>query len=174
MASQVLTFRNGVDVDRLGDLVQSVREDSGNARTTWRAAVNWDSGFRSSAQVRSFPPIPSDEPRRLGGEDTAPNPVEQLLAALGQCLAVGYAANAAVAGITLDALRIEVSGNLDLSAFLGLSDGNPGFDGIRAVVSIESAAPRELLEELHCSVTRTSPVGHTLRRPVALDVTLAG
>lgn len=41
-----------------------------------------------------FDPIPSDEPAGLGGSDTAPNPVEQVLGALGKCLAVGYAANA--------------------------------------------------------------------------------
>lgn len=173
MASQVLTYRNGVDIEHLGSLVQAVRDDATNAQTTWHAAVDWEQNFRSSARVRSFGPIRSDEPETLGGDNTGPNPVEQLLAALGNCLAVGYAANASVAGITLDALRIEVSGELDLSAFLGLSDGNAGFDRIQAVVHIETTAPRELVEELHCSVTRTSPVGHTLSRPVPLDVQLA-
>ena len=47
-------------------------------------------------------PIASDEPAGLGGTDTAPNPVEQVLAALGNCLAVGSAANATARGIALD------------------------------------------------------------------------
>jgi uncharacterized OsmC-like protein len=65
-----------------------------------------------SAQARSttstFDPLHSDEPAGLGGADTAPNPVEQLLAALGNCLAVGYAANASVAGSRLDELAVDL------------------------------------------------------------------
>ena len=45
------------------------------ASTTWRADVTWDGGFRSSATVREFAPIGSDEPAALGGSDTAPNPI---------------------------------------------------------------------------------------------------
>lgn len=173
MASDVLTYRNNVDVDRLGNLVQSIRQDPRSAHTTWHASVQWQGGFRSTARVRGFEDLRSDEPKLLGGDDSAANPVEQLLAALGNCLAVGYAANASVAGITIDALRIDVDGELDLHAFLGLSDGNPGFDTIRATVHLESQAPRDLVEELHCSVTRTSPVGNTLRRPIPVDIRLA-
>ena len=65
-----------------------------------------DGAFRSEASVRGFAPIASDEPAALGGTDSAPNPVEQLLAAFGNCLAVGYAANASVAGIEIRELRM--------------------------------------------------------------------
>lgn|GEM_PF-5093893 len=37
--------------------------------------------------------------------DVAANPVEQLLAALGNCLAVGCAANASIAGIEIEDMR---------------------------------------------------------------------
>lgn len=82
-----------------------------------------------------FDPIPSDEPAGLGGSDTAPNPVEQVLGALGNCLAVGYAANATAAGVEIDYLKIELSGGLDLQSFLGLKPGHAGYGGLSVTPS---------------------------------------
>jgi uncharacterized OsmC-like protein len=117
--------------------------------------------------------VPSDEPLGLGGEDTAANPVEQVLGAFGNCLAVGYAANATVAGIELKSLRIELEGDLDLHAFLGLREGHAGFESIKATVTIESDASDEAIEDLHNKVVSTSPVGHTLKRAIPLTVSLS-
>jgi uncharacterized OsmC-like protein len=163
---------NNVDVEAVGNLVAAVRADATKAKTTWAARVAWQGGFRSEARVRGFDPTPSDEPSALGGTDTAPNPVEQLLSALGNCLAVGYAANATVAGIEIDALTIDLKGTIDLHVFLGLAEGHAGFDTITAEVRIDSTAPREDIEALHAKVTHSSPVGHTLVHavPVAIDL----
>jgi uncharacterized OsmC-like protein len=163
---------NNVDLESVVGLVGAIQEDPSRAATTWSAAVSWTGGFRSEVRIRDFGPIPSDEPAGLGGTDTAPNPVEQLLGALGNCLAVGYAANASVAGLELKSLEIELSGDLDLHTFLGLANGHAGFRSIEARVSIEADASREAIEALHEKVTATSPVGHTLGRaiPVAIDL----
>ena len=105
---------NEVDLNAVGALVEAIKQDSSAAQTTWSAEVRWTGAFRSEAAVRGFTPVASDEPNALGGTDTAPNPVEQLLGSLGNCLAVGYAANASVAGITIRELRIDLEGDLDL------------------------------------------------------------
>ena len=164
---------NNVDLESVVGLVGAIQGDPSVAATTWSATVQWGGGFRSEARIRDFTPVPSDEPAGLGGTDTAPNPVEQLLAALGNCLAVGYAANASVAGIDLTSLKIEVSGDLDLHTFLGLESGHAGFSSIEAKVAIESDAPAEALEALHAKVTATSPVGHTLGRSIPVSIDLA-
>lgn len=168
----VETQLNEVDIQSVGALVAAVQADSAKARTTWAAHVTWRGGFRSEAKVRAFEPTPSDEPAALGGGDSAPNPVEQLLGALGNCLAVGYAANATVAGIALDRLTVDVRGDVDLHVFLGLKEGHAGFDSITAKVRIESDAPREDLEALHAKVIASSPVGHTLGSAVPVAVEL--
>ncbi|HSM43462.1 MAG TPA: OsmC family protein, partial [Acidimicrobiia bacterium] len=140
---------------------------------TWKSTVDWKGGFRSESRTRDFAPVPSDEPVGLGGEDTAPNPVEQILGAFGNCLAVGYAANATAAGIELRNVRIELEGDLDLHTFLGLRDGgHAGFESIKATVSIESDAPVDEIEDLHRRVVATSPVGHTLQQAIPLNVEL--
>jgi uncharacterized OsmC-like protein len=167
------TQNNDVNLEAVGGLVQAIQADPAHAQTTWAAHVTWKGGFASEARIRDFAPTPSDEPAGLGGGDAAPNPVEQLLAAFGNCLAVGYAANATVAGIELAGLRIDVKGDVDLHVFLGLAEGHAGFESISAAVHIDSDAPREQLEALHAKVVGSSPVGHTLQNTVPLDITLA-
>ncbi len=164
---------NDVDLESVGALVAAIQDDPQKADTTWSSTVTWTGGFRSEARVRDFDGVASDEPAGLGGTDTAPNPVEQLLGALGNCLAVGYAANASAAGITIEGLRIELEGDIDLRTFLGLTDGNAGYEGIRVKVHLDTGADPAAVEELHRKVLATSPVGHTLSRPVPVKVTLA-
>lgn len=165
---------NDVDLDAIGSLVDAVQADPATAQTTWAAQVNWKGGFQSESRVRNFAPVASDEPSAIGGADTAPNPVEQLLAALGNCLAVGYAANASVAGIAIKSLSIDLKGDLNLKSFLGLDAGHAGFDSITARVNLNSDAPREDIEALHAKVVASSPVGHTLGVAVPVSIGLAG
>lgn len=166
------TRLNDVDIEAVGGLIGAVQTEPHRANTTWAASVAWKGGFASEARIHDFDPVPSDEPPGLGGTDTAPNPVEQILGALGNCLVVGYAANATAAGITIDDLRIDLEGELDLHTFLGLRDGHAGFDAIRVSVHLESRADQSAIEYLHRRVVETSPVGHTLQRPIPVSIQL--
>lgn len=172
--TQISPGINAVDIDSVAGLANKINESPEVASTVWKAVVSWDEGFRSKASIRSFDPITSDEPVSLGGSDTAPNPVEQLLGALGNCLAVGYAANATAAGIEISNLTIELEGDLDLHTFLGLNpDGHAGYEAIRVKVDLDTEASPDELTELHKKVIGTSPVGHTLSRAVPIQVDLA-
>lgn len=162
---------NDVDIETVAALTSACAADAGKAATTWKAEVTWQGGFRSESRVREFDPVPSDEPPALGGTDGAPNPVEQLLCALGNCLAVGVAANATARGITVERLTISVEGDLDLSTFLGLNQAHAGFESIKAEVDIETDADPAEVDDLIRQVAATSPVGHTLSRPIPLAVT---
>lgn len=163
---------NDVNMEAVSGLAAKIQERPEVAATTWRADVRWTGAFRSEATVRRFAPLASDEPAALGGTDTAPNPVEQLLAALGNCLAVGYAANASAAGIEISDLRISLEGDIDLHTFLGLSDGNAGYNAIRVGVDLKSNDTEEQLQALHRKVVDSSPVGHTLSRAVPVQIDL--
>jgi len=168
------TTLNDVNIEAVGALISAVSDDATKADTQWRATVTWLGGFRTEAKIRSFDPIASDEPAGLGGTDTAPNPVEQVLAALGNCLAVGYAANATARGIAIDALRIDISGPVDLHTFLGLREGHAGFSSVQATVHLASPADAADIEALHAHVLSTSPVGHTLQAALPVTIQLAG
>lgn len=164
---------NDVDIETVAALTSACAADADKAATSWKADVTWTGGFRSESRVREFDPVPSDEPPALGGTNQAPNPVEQLLAALGNCLAVGVAANATGRGIAIERLSIAVEGDLDLSTFLGLTDGHAGFETIEARVDIQTDADPAEVEDLIRQVAATSPVGHTLSRPIPVAVTTA-
>jgi uncharacterized OsmC-like protein len=161
---------NQVDLGAVGALVEKIRQRPSAAQTTWSAEVRWTGAFRSEAAIRRFAPIASDEPKGMGGTDSAPNPVEQLLGALGNCLAVGYAANASVAGITIRDLRIHLDGDLDLHAFLALADGHAGFSAIRVAVHLDTDADEAAVAELHAKVAATSPVGQTLSKAIPVEI----
>lgn len=169
----IVSSLNDVDLAAVGSLVQAIQADPDIAATNWKSEVTWKGSFRTEARSRDLAPVAYDEPPTLGGTNTAPNPVEQILGALGSCLVIGYAANASAAGIELKDLRIELEGDLDLHTFLGLGDGNAGFSAIQATVHIDTDADDEALADLHRKVVSTSPVGHCLSRSVPLDVTLA-
>lgn len=173
MSASVTTTLNDVNMDAVAGLAGKIQEQPEVADTKWNATVNWKGGFRSEATIRDFGPMSSDEPGALGGTDTGPNPVEQVLAALGNCLAVGYAANATAAGIELKDLSIELEGDLDLHTFLGLApQGNAGYNNISVRVSIDSDATEEDIRAIHEQVVGTSPVGHTLSRAVPVKIDL--
>jgi uncharacterized OsmC-like protein len=159
---------NGVPVSQCLSLVEAVRNDPASGQTRWRATTTWKGGFSCESRIREHG-LPLDEPALLGGTDTAPNPVEAVLAAYGSCLAVGYTLNAAVRGIEVRSLAIDVEGHIDLAGFFGLDAAVPaGFSGITTKVHLDADATAEQLDDLHRHVLATSPVGSILQRP--LDV----
>ena len=173
MTDSVTTKMNDVDIAKVASLAEKIQNEPDVGATKWNAQVDWKGGFRSEASIRDFEATKSDEPDALGGTNTGQNPVEQVLGALGNCLAIGYAANATAAGITIKDMTINVEGDLDLHTFLGLKNENAGFSGINVDVKLNSDASPEALQALHEKVTGTSPVGHTLGRAVPLKIELS-
>ncbi len=167
-----VTVINGIDTTRIAALGSKLQEEPAQGDTLWKAEVVWQDGFRNQIRIRDLPASYADEPEMLGGTNTAPNPVEQLLGAVGSCLAIGYTANASVRGIQIEELRIELEGHIDLPVFLGLREGHAGYPDIAVRVYLKADAPQETVEELHQHVLRTSPVGQTIEKAIPLHATL--
>ena len=117
--------------------------------------------------------IDIDEPSELGGTNRFANPQEHLLAALNACMTVGYVAQCAVRGITLESLEIETNGEIDLPGFLGI-DPNvpPGYENLRHIVRSNGGGTKEEFAEIHEAVMATSPNFYNVSQPVALKPTL--
>ena len=131
--------------------------------------------FRNLNYVRDLPAHVIDEPPSLLGQDTAVNPSEAVLAALGSCLSVGIHANAVMQGITLTKLELELEGDINITGVWGigdLSEKRLGFTDIRVKVNLEGDANREELEDLVAHSNSWSPVANTLRNPVNMQVSL--
>lgn len=186
MAQQTATTVNGVDVARLVGTIEAVKANPDLAKTKFRAESEWLSGAHSRTKIQSFYAagqedtsraqpfiLEGDEPPVLVGENRGANAVEAVLHAIAACLITGFVYNASALGIHVESLKFKMEGDLDLHAFLGLSEKTrPGFEGIRVSYWVKSDAPREKVVELCDYVQRTSPVLDILRNPVPVTVTL--
>jgi uncharacterized OsmC-like protein len=177
---------NGVDLDQLTTTIDAIKNDPSLARFQFRAKTTWIDGGRSRTTIQDFYgagqedtsrqkpfELEGDEPPVLLGSNAGPNAVETVLHALASCLAVGVAYNAAAKGIDIKSLDFELEGDLDLHAFLGLSDDTrPGYENIKINYQIESDASREEIEDLCTYVQKTSPVLDIIRNKVPVTVNL--
>lgn len=184
MTTETLQQTNGVDVNQLTETIEHIQGNPDLARFTFRSSTEWIDGGHSRTEIKGFYGagqedtsrtesfvLEGDEPPVLLGSNKAPNAVETVLHALGSCLAVGFIYNAAAQGITVDALELDVEGELDLHGFLGLSDETrAGYQGVTVNYRVEADAPDEQVDELCAYVQRTSPVMDILRNPVAVNV----
>jgi uncharacterized OsmC-like protein len=158
------------------DLVRLSEKGKANpeAVRTLKVKTVLENKFRHLNYIRSLPPQVIDEPPGLLGDDTAPNPSEAVLAALGSCLSVGIHANAVYRNIRLTKVELELEGDINITAVWGTGDTAEdkvvGFSAVRARVRLEGDAPREQLVALIRHADRWSPVANTFRLPVELTV----
>ncbi len=188
MNTQSATLINGVNVDQLVATVNAIKQNPDLARFQFRAHNEWLEGGHSRTFIQGFygagqedasrtKPfvLEGDEPPVLLSDNAAPNAVEAVLHALASCLAVGFIYNAAVQGIKIESLNFDLEGDLNLHAFLGLSEEvRPGYEGIRLTYQVKSNAPREKIVELCNYVQKTSPVLDIIRNPVPVTIGLKG
>ena len=183
MLDTVKSRVNGLDLGALGEVVDAIEKDAGQAKVSFDVTTRWQGQTRSETIVDGFTiagervarshKIVADEPCELLGSDGAPNPQELLMAAVNACMTVGYVAGAALKGITLEKLEIRTSGTLDLRGFLGLDDSvAPGYEAIDYEVRISGDGNPEQFEDIHQTVMKTSPNYFNLNRPIRMNGTL--
>ena len=177
---------NGVNVDQLVGTVNAIQNESSIADFKFRATTTWVSGGHCRSKIQSFTGantedtsraepfiIDGDEPPVLLGENHGVNAVESLLHAIGSCLSVGIVYNAAVRGINIKSLNFEIEGDLNLHAFLGLSETTrPGYSNINVKINMDSSASRDEVEELCKYVEKTSPMLDCIRNPVPIHIAI--
>lgn len=180
MSSETATALTGclapIDKEGLEGLIKSGKANPEVIKTLKCKTVA-EGKFRHANYIRDLEPYIVDEPPGLLGDDTAPNPSEASLAALGSCLAVGLHANAVHRGITVTSLELELEGDLNITAVWGtgdLSEAKPiGFTDVRITVHMEAECPQAEIDELIAHVTKYSPVFNTFSRPVNMVATAA-
>jgi len=183
MLDTVKSRVNGLDLEALGEVVEAIGNDPGQAKVSFDVTTRWTGQTRSETIVDGFTiagnrvarthKIIADEPCELLGGDSAPNPQELLMAAVNACMMVGYVAGAAIKGITLDSVEIATRGTLDLRGFLGLDDQvPPGYEQIDYDVRIKGNGTPEQFEEIHQNVMKTSPNYFNISRPIRMNGSL--
>jgi uncharacterized OsmC-like protein len=181
----VSTKMNGVDVDRLFETIDAIKQIPRLADFKFRLSNRWINGGLNRSTIKNFygagkdnqrqEPfvLDADEPTVLLGADTAPNPVEYLMHALVACVTTALVYHAAAKGIKLEEVETTAEGEIDLHGFLGLDDGvRRGYKSIKIKFRIKADVPDDQLEEL-CRLGPTySPVFDSITRGVNVEVGL--
>jgi uncharacterized OsmC-like protein len=181
-AEQTSHIINGVDTQGVIELATRIAQDEDYGKFQFRARNQWINGARSRSTIQGFFAggkenvdrkqslfVDADQPMFLGGQNTAPNPVEHLLHALDSCLTVTLVYHAAVQGIDLEAVTTAAEGDMNARGFFGISDTvDKGYGQIRVSMQVKSDADVETLTKL----AMYSPVYEVISRSVPIDFTL--
>lgn len=157
--------------------IEGIKNNPALANVVFRADTQWEEDVRCSARIRDFEPFALDEPAELGGQDSAANPVELVLVALGACQEIMYSAYASVMDIPLEAVSVKARGYLDLRGMFGLDESIPaGFSRITFDTEISSPADNDAINKLVQVVENHCPVLDILSaaKPVSGKVKLNG
>ncbi len=151
------------------NFLRMVQEDPSKARFSFSTKTHWKGGAQTETTARGRT-IAADEPEAFGGQDSAADPVELLLAALASCVSIGLVTQAAKRGVDFDDFEIEVTGDLDLRGYLGLDESvRPGYTNVQYVVRVKSDAPQDVIEEILRTAERTSPMFDNIRNGVPIS-----
>lgn len=120
--------------------------------------AEWQGDFRVDVTAGAFA-LRVDEPARVGGSDTGPQPTDLLLAAVASCVVLSVAYSARKRGIELGRIDVTVGGDYE----------GPRFRDIEVTVTTD--APASIVDELIASAQRVCYVTNTMRKPPQITVT---
>lgn len=158
---------NGLPLTEFAQIPRDLSEAPEHGILSFETRTTWLGGMRSRSQIDACEVggqrierrhvIEADEPPQILGTDTAPNPQELLLAAIGSCMSAIYAIHATMMGIELRSLEVELRGTLDLRGPLGLAEVPRGFPEVRCRVHVDADATPAQLHALHAQALKMSP-----------------
>jgi len=111
--------------------------------STIKLNTTWKGGYRVDVQGGGHTII-IDQPEAAGGKDEGPNPLVVFLSALGGCLGAISAIIAGQERLSINAMEIEVEGDIDKAFLLGKTEeGRAGFTEIRVSYKIDADMTEE-------------------------------
>lgn len=181
MSATQTALINGIDTERLQQVMEDIKADHRRGIAKFHAKTQWKgNGPKSETRISYFSlggerlprnfTIMADEPQQLLGTNTAANPQEYLFVAMNSCLLATFVAASSVQGIKLDSLEIETEGELDLRGFLGL-DKNviPGYDHVNYTIRVKGDGTEQQFKAVHEFMKKTSPNYFNMATAISLN-----
>ncbi len=158
----------------VSNIIDKANEDPDFGKFKYYVNTQWEGGTLCKNQIRRAHKLLVDEPPAFGGDDLSASPVELVLAALGSCQQIMYAALASVRGVQLEECEVTLKASLDVRGLLGMQgqgEGTiyPGFSSINYETKIKSSSPKDQLQALVEDVEKQCPVMDMLTRSVSVD-----
>jgi uncharacterized OsmC-like protein len=166
-------FINGIDVNRLSEIINIVKKNPRLARFRFCAKNTWMSGVHSRSVIKGFygadtgyssRSIPfifdNDQPLILLGSDKGANPIEYVLNGLAGCLTGSIVYNAALKGIKIDEIESELEGNFNMgNLFLRQKESKNEKDKIKVMIRLKGNNLSENDKKFLCDLgMESSPV----------------
>ncbi len=111
----------------------------------------------------------ADVGKQQGGNDKGPGPGILFRASIGSCLAIGYAIWAAKMGIQIKHLEVDVEADVDSRGNYGIDNMEPGYNGMRYKIMIDSPETEEQIKEMIKKADNHSPILANFKKPMKLD-----
>lgn len=134
------------------------------------AHSTWQGRGRTDIEVRGFV-VPTGEPEKVGGDNSAPTPMEVILAALEGCLTVVIETLAAEQEHTLSSVAIDSHAVMDVRGFEGVPGVRPYYETVEATVELALDIDAGQLPAFGRAAEDRCPA-LTLFRAAAVDVTV--
>lgn len=178
--NQQNTILNGVNVTKLGQIIEAVKEQPKLAEFKFRAHNRWEQGAHAVATISDFygtcqelqhqAHVPKPRPtstRCCWVATKAPALGEYVLAALSACLTGTLAYHASARGLKIEDIQSEYEGDVDLRGFLDIDPKvRNGFSEIRVIFKVKGDADEATVREL----LKKSPIYDTLANPVKIKI----
>lgn len=167
MASQdTRTTINGIDPGQLRQYIESCRVDPARADREPVVVGRWLGGTRSAVTSNAGGP-----PVYMGG-DGDPSAMGMLVRTLAACDIEVMANKAALLGVEIEDLSIEVRGHFNVARYLGIdAPVGPGLQAVSYTVRLKTrGATPEQLAEIRAALTTGSPVADTLERTIPVEL----
>ena len=162
--------------DALQRLRQAFLERPGAAkRATTPATAVWRDGLRCDIAGPSGEHASTDMPRSIGGDASGPNPSWLLRASIASCTATAIAMRAAMLGVELKLLEVNVHSEADARGLVGIDGVSTALSGMQMSIKIAADDVSEKqLRELAETAEAISPVSCTLRErpPMAVEISI--
>jgi len=172
---------NGVNLEAVAGFVDGVKTGAVSPEIRFSAKSSWTGGTRTEVVIDQFSAggvnaapaersfrLVVDEPAALGGQDTAPNPVEYLAAGLCGCITAGIVTNAAMFGATVEGLEVTVDADINVLGLFGLDRSVPSrCSRITYTVKVHGDDPAALLKSCQV-IDGKSPVRNTLANAIEI------
>lgn len=111
----------------------------------------------------------ADESVNDGGNGEGPDPGVFGRAALGACLAMGYAMWSAQMGVPFGDIEVDVAADYDARGMFGVDDNvPPGWGALRCAVRIESSAPESDVQRVIDYADAHSPLLFDFSQPLSV------
>lgn len=115
-----------------------------------------------------------DEPKSMGGDDSAPGPYILGFSAIASCFAMTLRMMAVRAGVAINSMTVDVEGDYDDRAFFDLADERTGYRTLRLNVDVDCDTDASEIEALIAEARRKSPWLNTFAHPNSVSAKIVG